>query len=151
MKNIILFLLLGSINVVQASQKTENLTVLISGYGHDNGRIVVNLFRKQDDVMGKPFQSQQVSITTDRLTATFENISYGEYALIVFHDENSNGSLDHNIFRLPDEPMGFSGGYVLGFFSGLPSFSKLRFVFSETRKNYYIQIENYEPEGDEYY
>ena len=49
--------------------------------------------------------------------------------MIVFHDENGNGVLDHSkITSLPSEPMGFSQGFKFTLFSGMPNFRKLRFA-----------------------
>ena len=58
------------------------------------------------------------------------DLAYGPYAMVVFHDENDNGTLDHNVLRLPAEPLGFSKGFKLSLFSGMPNFEKLRFDFT---------------------
>jgi uncharacterized protein (DUF2141 family) len=50
----------------------------------------------------------------------------GSYAVVIHHDENGNGELDHNIVGLPAERLGFSGGFALSLTSGFPSFAKLR-------------------------
>ncbi len=135
--------------VVQSAPATGNLTIELRHFSHNKGFAIVQLFRKQDDVMGKPFKKTQGKIMARESTVVFENISYGEYALIAFHDQNANGDLDHNFFNLPDEPMGFSGGYSLGLFSGLPSFAKLRFVFTAAHERYQIKIEGNEEEENE--
>ncbi len=54
-------------------------------------------------------------------------LASGSYALVVFHDENDNGTIDHNVFRMPKEQLGFSNGFRPGLFAGLPSFEKLEF------------------------
>jgi uncharacterized protein (DUF2141 family) len=46
----------------------------------------------------------------------------GQYAVILFHDENGNGRLDKNVLSVPTEPYGFSNN-VQGFL-GPPAFSK---------------------------
>jgi uncharacterized protein (DUF2141 family) len=38
----------------------------------------------------------------------FSNLERGRYAIIVFHDENSNGRLDKTFWGVPTEPYGFS-------------------------------------------
>jgi uncharacterized protein (DUF2141 family) len=40
----------------------------------------------------------------------FSNLEPGRHAIIVFHDENSNGRLDKNVWGVPTEPYGFSNG-----------------------------------------
>ena len=38
----------------------------------------------------------------------FANLPHGDYAVILFHDENGNGKLDKNFWGVPTEPYGFS-------------------------------------------
>lgn len=46
---------------------------------------------------------------TGTMSIQLENIAYGEYAIAVFHDENSNEELETNFFGIPVEPYCFSG------------------------------------------
>ena len=50
------------------------------------------------------------------------------YAVVVFHDENRNGEIDHGLLG-PSEALGFSGGFVLSWTSGRPDFERLQFEF----------------------
>lgn len=43
------------------------------------------------------------------LSATINDLEYGEYAIAVFHDENSNDELETNLLGIPTEPYCFSG------------------------------------------
>lgn len=149
MKKTVFLLLLGSSSFIQATQASEELTVVVSGFPpqggteksiHDEGVAVVKLFRKHDDVMGKSYLTIQAPISAGKSIAVFKKLPYGEYALVSFHDENNNGEVDHNFLGFPVEPLGFSGGFSLGLFSGLPSFAKLRFVFSDSSDPYHINI-----------
>ena len=78
-------------------------------------------------------------IVNGKATIAFPDLSYGEYAAILFHDENSNGILDHK-FGFPNEPMGFSNDWKLSLFSGMPTFQKLKFEFSESKSICAIKI-----------
>ena len=71
---------------------------------------------------------------------TFASLQAGRYALIVFHDINGNNDLDHNVFRLPAEPFGFSNGFAVSLFSGLPKFDKLAFQFGPDTQSINIQL-----------
>lgn len=93
---------------------------------------MANLFREGDDVL-KPdqaYQHEQAEIHDGKATINFPDLAYGKYAVSVYHDENGNGKLDHNFFRIPAEPLGFSNNFQLGLFTGLPSFEKLQFQFA---------------------
>ena len=40
-----------------------------------------------------------------------EDVEAGEYALMVYYDENGNGRMDKNFIGIPKEPLGFSNRY----------------------------------------
>ena len=76
-------------------------------------------------------------------TYTMEQLSAGEYALLVYHDANSNSQIDRNFIGIPVEPIGFSNRYVP---KGPPSFSRAAFVIKqdETRA---VDVRLYLPLG----
>ena len=52
----------------------------------------------------------------------------GEYALLVYYDENDNGRLDRNFIGIPSEPMGFSNAYRP---AGPPSYPRAAFRLAD--------------------
>jgi uncharacterized protein (DUF2141 family) len=62
----------------------------------------------------------------------FDDIPAGEYALALFHDENSNYKLDQNFLGIPQEGFGFSNN-AMGTF-GPPSYSEAKFQVAENGK-----------------
>jgi uncharacterized protein (DUF2141 family) len=132
----ICFLFIGFICNAQSS---GILTINATNLKTDKGVAVVHLFRKQDDVPKKPFKEASHVIDNHKSKIVFRNLPYGEYAAILFHDENSNGILDHR-FGFPNEPMGFSNDWKLSLFSGMPTFQKLRFEFREGKTTCLIAI-----------
>ncbi len=67
----------------------------------------------------------------------------GEYALMVFYDENENNRIDRNFIGIPIEPIGFSNGYQP---KGPPSYNRATFVLTEGEKQSF-KIELYRPLG----
>ena len=63
-----------------------------------------------------------VEVTGTEMTAYFENVSSGTYAVTYYHDENDNGQLDFKWYGAPDEGTGNSND-VKGIF-GPPDFEK---------------------------
>ena len=122
-------LLLVSATALAGLPVTADLQVHVAGLTHQKGEVVAHLFRPGDDLFGPPFRKARSPIAGQSAVLVFPGLAPGEYALIAFHDENKNGGLDHNIFRLPAEPLGFSGGFRLGPTAWMPTFAKLRFVF----------------------
>ncbi len=132
------FLLLFTLTLY-SQQQAGTLSIRAGHFMSDSGKAVVHLFRENDDIPKKPFKVGTGLIMNGTSDILFENIQYGEYAAILFHDENANGELDHKFF-FPAEPMGFSNGWELTLFSGMPDFKELRFEFSESKEEYEIFI-----------
>ena len=57
-----------------------------------------------------------------------QNIPPGEYALLVFFDENNNGRLDKNFIGIPSEPLGFGNQYQP---KGPPSYERAAFTLKK--------------------
>jgi uncharacterized protein (DUF2141 family) len=110
-------------------QEVGTLTITATNFENEKGHAIVNLFREQDDIPKKPFQTIKASIDAGVAKMIFENLPNGPYAAIVYHDENDNGALDHKL-AFPNEPMGFTNNWNLSLFSGMPTFKKLRFEHS---------------------
>ena len=106
-----------------------DLVIHASGFLTDSGQAVAELYLEGEDVLGKPHIRIVGDIKQGQVVLSIPQIKYGSYAVRVFHDENGNNTLDHNMLRLPAEPLGFSNGFKLGLFSGFPTFEKLRFSF----------------------
>lgn len=112
---------------VSATDSENTLIVETSGFAHAGGHAVAKLFQFGDNVLGAGRQQLIAGIRDGKAGFEFKGLPAGAYAVIVFHDENGNGEIDHNALRLPSEALGFSNGFALGLLSGLPSFDKLRF------------------------
>lgn len=137
------FFLCIAMNVFSQTQTISagTLTINAGNFSSDEGRAIAKLFRQDDDVPSKPFMELSAEIRDGKAVIVFTDIPYGEYAAILQHDQNSNGKVDHNFLGFPKEPLGFSNGWKLTIFSGMPSFSKLKFEFVEQNPNYEIDID----------
>lgn len=116
------------------------LHVNVLGLQNSRGQVVANLFKEGDDLFGKPYARQNRPVSVQQATITFVNLAPGRYALIAFHDINGNNDLDHNIFRLPAEPLGYSSGFGLTLLSGLPDSKKLAFSIGSTPQTIDITV-----------
>ena len=121
------------------AQSSGILTVEASNFRGTQGKATVNLFRSQDEIPKKPFVQLVASITNSKAILQTQDIPYGDYAAILFHDENTNGILDHRL-GFPNEAMGFSNGWKLSLFSGMPTFEKLKFTFNEKNASIAIKL-----------
>ncbi|PPT35170.1 DUF2141 domain-containing protein [Xanthomonas arboricola] len=97
--------LLGS-----AAANAADLDVGVSGLRSQQGklRVAVIAAPAQLDGAQPPVQAQTVPITSTTPQIQFKNLAPGRYAVMINHDENSNGKLDTNLIGMPVEGYGFS-------------------------------------------
>jgi uncharacterized protein (DUF2141 family) len=88
-----------------AAQTASTLTVRVAGLRNAKGTIRLTLYRDS-----KPVETRNLEIEAQTLSAkaVFEKLPQGVYAVYVFHDENSNGKMDTNLFGMPVEGYGMS-------------------------------------------
>lgn len=115
-----------------AADGAGTLSIQASGFFHERGHAIANLFREGDEVLNlnNVYRRAKVEIHDGKATINFTDLAYGTYAVSVYQDENDNGMLDHNVFHFPAEPLGFSNHFQLGLTSGMPTFEKMKFQFS---------------------
>ncbi len=97
----------------------------IKGAKSNNGLIRVLIFNKEDGFPEEPkkaFRALSLPISNFSSKVTLENLPAGNYAISVFHDEDSDGQMKKNNFGFPLNSYGFSNNPTLYF--GPPSFSK---------------------------
>lgn len=123
-------LLLGGVTAWAQLPAKGDLTIHVTGFTHDRGQAIASLFQEGDDVFGKPRMRVRGVVHQQQATLVFPAVPAGRYAVMVFHDENGNNDLDHNVFRFPAEPLGYSNGFELTLFSGLPTSQKLGFSYA---------------------
>jgi uncharacterized protein (DUF2141 family) len=105
------------------------LEVEATGFDSDHGHAIGALFRPGANVRDPNAAFSRVSgeIRGGEASLRFPPAAEGRYALVVFHDANDNGRVDHGPLGLPTEQLGFSNGFRPGLLSGLPTFDKLQF------------------------
>ena len=86
------------------------------------------------------FKSLSVPAQEGKTILKFENIPYGDYALSILHDKNSNGSLDTNLFGYPQEGYGVSNNSTSTF--SIPTYEEAHFEFKEDIKKILIHLRN---------
>jgi uncharacterized protein (DUF2141 family) len=110
-----------------ASGAEAQLEVEATGFRSSRGHAIARLYRPGEDVVGEPWRQARADLHGGRAQLVFAALPPGRYAVVVFHDLDDDGAIGHTVLRLPAEPLGFSGGFVLGLFSGKPTFEKLGF------------------------
>lgn len=106
-----------------------DLTVAVNKLRSNRGEIRVALFNSKSQFLKLPYQAVTQSIVAQKARVDFSSLDYGEYALAVFHDKNTNGRLDTNFLGMPQEPYGFSNNARS--FMGPPDYEAVKFSISQ--------------------
>ena len=86
----------------------QEITVTLLNASSDEGTINFAFHTKETFMKAAPIFALSGKITNGKSTVVFENIPSGEYAIICYHDENSNKRLDFMDNGMPKENFGTS-------------------------------------------
>jgi len=137
MKNLLFLILVLSIagQLYGQSMKEEpkpetgTLLILVEGFKNTDGQLMVALFNGPTDFPYKEaYKGSITAISANEELIKFENIPYGDYAVVALHDMNKDGKLDKNALGIPTEGYGFSNNAMDKY--GPPSFMQASFVFA---------------------
>ncbi len=105
------------------------LSLTINNVKSTNGSVFIAVYDSKDTFLGESKVLSERIWLKDNVdqgqVKTELKLMPGEYAIMVFHDDNNNDKLDTNFIGIPKEPGGFSNGHVPKF--GPPRFSAARF------------------------
>jgi uncharacterized protein (DUF2141 family) len=115
----------------------SELRITVEGIRSPHGTILIGLYDSlesftraielsdKDGFLNDPNRFAAVALRANaamKSAVVLTNLDPGQYAIILFHDENGNGKLDLNALGVPTEPYGFSNN-VQGFL-GPPAFKE---------------------------
>ena len=108
------------------------LHIELTGIKQIQGSVMVAVYDTQDSFLGQEaIVWDGFEVKADTLVAKVP-LPYGKYAISVFHDVNSDGELNTNIFGIPKEPVGFSKDAKGSF--GPPNFDKAAIDFNKDQQ-----------------
>lgn len=89
---------------------TASLTVTFEGIKTHTGSVMLSLSAGEAAYDGKAAPAAQTVIAAagDKVTATFNDLAPGQYAIKAFHDVDGDGKMGLNPFGIPNEPYAFS-------------------------------------------
>lgn len=89
--------------------ETKNtITVIVENFTSNEGKAAIALHTSDTFMRGAGIQNLEAKIVDGKATFTFENVSNGEYALLVLHDKNENDRMDFEENGMPKESYGTS-------------------------------------------
>ena len=106
--------------------QTASLTIVINGIEPIKGRLEIGIYNRADvfPEVGKQYKQvfQPVWARTEKVKVS---LPIGEYAVAVYHDEDTNGKCDKNFIGIPTEAYGFLLNFKLRF--SAPGFDDAKF------------------------
>lgn len=129
---------LAAITLICASTglAAQELTVEVNKIRNTEGTISVILFDTKDSFSSGDYKKSEAMVTQKAqqgsMTFQFHNLTPGEYAFLVHHDENVNHKMDMQ----PDTPTeGYAYSNERGKF-GIPSFAKAKIELSKDNNRF---------------
>jgi uncharacterized protein (DUF2141 family) len=120
---------------------SADLNIEASGFNDESGHAIAKLFLPGQNVRQRGQFEIKADIRGGKASLALPALPPGEYAVVVFHDANDNGVIDHKLIGIPNEQLGFSNAFKLSLSSGLPTFEKLRFAHGESTQTIAIHVE----------
>jgi uncharacterized protein (DUF2141 family) len=107
---VLLFTTVSAQDKPQSEPMMGNLQVVVIGFQSASGDVKMALSNSESNYTSKSqaFRGTSATIEGDKATTVFADLPYGESAVRVYHDANSNDKLDTNFMGIPKEPYGFS-------------------------------------------
>ena len=124
------------------SAQSEELTVKVTGIKKNKGEVVCALFKTADGFPMELTKPQTIWIAADsqEVTCKFTDITTGNYAVSVAHDENGNKKVDTNFVGMPTESWGVSNN--IRPLMRAPRWHEAQFTLAtDEQKNINIQLE----------
>ena len=123
------FILFTSFN----ETKTGEINIVIPNLNKVKGKIQIGLYNTKENFpkIGKEYKTFSIKVEAATFKYTIKNLPLGEYAIALYHDENSDGVCNSNFFGVPTEPYGFSNN-IKPFLSA-PSFNETKFSLAKDR------------------
>ena len=130
MKNITLISAFILLCALQSSAQGE-IIANINNLKNDNGVCRACLFNKNESLKteaGGAVVCLSAGVKNKTSKVIFRNVPVGNYAVIVFHDENSNSKIDKNFLGIPKEGYGASKNKLP--FASAPAFKPNSFLLT---------------------
>ncbi len=114
-------------------------TLQVHGFNKVEGELRIAMFNSKEDYTKEPVFAVVLPVEGDQVEWNVPDLPYGEYAIAVYHDKNTNGKLDTNFLGIPKEDYGFSNN-ARGKF-GPASWEDAKFSISEQTLTHLIIVD----------
>lgn len=86
----------------------SSFTLTLTGVEEAEGEIRIAVFNSEQSYTKETVFAEIIPVHSTEVNWSIPELPYGEYAIAVYHDKNTNGELDTNLLGIPKEIYGFS-------------------------------------------
>ena len=117
------FFLLLFLLIIVSLKICAHGTILITGVEHDEGYIDVKIYTDKESFLKEDLAAETIrkKASKGQTIIPLSKVHEGTIAIVVYHDEDSNGELKTGLFWRPKEGFAFSNNYTP---KGPPKFKK---------------------------
>ena len=110
----------------EADENGVTIEATVTNVLKEGGKIVFALYDSSENFMKRqPVSTKKVNALKGKVSVTFENVTPGNYAVIVLHDMNDNEQMDFDSSGMPKEDYGASNNALK---MGPPNFNDAKFT-----------------------
>lgn len=109
------------------------LTIKISNIDKIKGEIKVGVFDTDTNFLkeGHAIKNYSIKVKNNTATLTITDLPKGEYAITMYHDQNSDNECNRNFIGIPKEPYAFSNNVKPKV--SAPKYKDCKFTFSDDK------------------
>lgn len=122
--------LLSGLTSTPTIDKKHDLEIDIANIKKLKGSVAIGIFNSENGflIKGKEYKTKIIKVNSTIIHCEFKDLPDGNYAVAVYHDENSDNKFNTNLLGLPKEAYGFSNNFK-------PVVSKPKFSDTEFNLN----------------
>ena len=86
------------------------INILVDGFENLDGSLAIAIHnsKSQFDEEIESYRDTVVDILSEEMSIVIDSVTFGEYTVSIFHDENQDGQLNTGFLNIPTEGFGFS-------------------------------------------
>ncbi len=133
------FALFMLVSVASYAASNPSLDITITGVKEQTGSLRIAIFNSKETFQKEPHITLAIPVDSDTIEFSVEELAVGEFAVMLFHDIDSNEKMKTNLVGMPREPWGASLEGTTIF--GPPKWKDVMFEHTDTGTSLTIELQ----------